>query len=65
MRLGGPVFAKYTDPEGWVAAIRAKDYRAAYCPVDPKTYGTTIKAYAEAAKRANIVIAETGAWSNP
>jgi len=30
MRLGGPVFAKYADPEGWVAAITAKGYRAAF-----------------------------------
>lgn len=65
MRLGGPIFAKYTDPESWIAAAVTKGYRAAYCPVGPDADDATVKAYSRAAQRANVVIAEVGAWSNP
>jgi len=65
MRLGGPPFAKFTDPESWIASIAAKGYRATYCPAGPETDDATIQAYAKAARRADIVIAEVGAWSNP
>jgi sugar phosphate isomerase/epimerase len=65
MRLGGPTFAKADDPESWAAAVLAAGYRAAYCPVAPKTDAGTVNAYAIAAGKADIVIAEVGAWSNP
>ncbi len=65
MRLGGPVFAKADTPELWVAAVRAAGYRAAYCPVTLDASEETINAYAAAARQADIVIAEVGAWSNP
>ncbi len=65
MRLGGPVFGKYDSPEAWVNYVKAAGYRAAYCPVGPETDSKTIRAYGESARKADIVIAETGAWSNP
>lgn len=65
MRLGGPVFGDGSDPEKWVAVVRQHGYGAAYCPVDNQADEATVRAYAEAAKAANIVIAEVGAWSNP
>jgi len=65
MRLGGPVFSSYSDPEEWIAALRRAGYRAAYCPVGPDADGSTIRDYSEAAREADIVIAEVGAWSNP
>jgi len=65
MRLGGPTFAKTDDPESWVAAVHAAGYRAAYCPVGAEAEADIINAYAEAARQADIVIAEVGAWSNP
>jgi len=65
MRLGGPVFEAYSDPDGWTAAVRRLGYGAAYCPVDADASGDVIRAYAAAAEKANIVIAEVGAWSNP
>lgn len=65
MRLGGPVFGDSSSPESWVAAVKAKGYRAAYCPVDRKADEATVKAYADAAAKADIVISEVGAWSNP
>jgi sugar phosphate isomerase/epimerase len=65
MRLGAPIFETYIDPGAWIAAVQRRGYRAAYCPVKSDADTTTIRAYAEAAERADIVIAECGAWSNP
>jgi sugar phosphate isomerase/epimerase len=63
--LGAPVFEKYEDPGGWINALSRLGYRAAYTPVSINDDETTIKAYANAAKKAGIIIAEVGAWSNP
>lgn len=65
MRLGAPIFQPYADPAAWVAAVQAKGYGAAYCPVKPDADRELIAAYRQAAQRAQIVIAEVGAWSNP
>jgi sugar phosphate isomerase/epimerase len=65
MRLGGPVFLEQQDPASWASAVRAKGYRAAYCPVRADAGSAVIQAYAQAARQAGIVIAEVGAWSNP
>ncbi len=65
MRLGGPVFVEQADPDHWIAVMRANGYRAAYCPVDANAGSEVIQAYAAAASKASIVIAEVGAWSNP
>ena len=65
IRLGGPIVEKYEHPDQWVENVKRAGYSAAYCPVQPGTDSSTIQAYADAAKAANIVIAEVGAWSNP
>lgn len=65
LRLGGPVFEKYQDPEAWVRAVRKLGYSAAYCPVGAEAGDDVVKAYEQAARDADIVIAEVGAWSNP
>jgi sugar phosphate isomerase/epimerase len=65
IRLGGPVFGKYSDPDAWIVKLKESNYRAAYCPVQPGADSEEVNAYRSAAKRANIVIAEVGAWSNP
>lgn len=65
MRLGAPIHQPYTDPAAWVAAVQAKGYTAAYCPVKPDADPALIGAYRQAAQAADIVIAEVGAWSNP
>jgi len=65
MRLGGPVFVEDGDPERWIAALRSQGYRAAYCPLDNSADAASIRACAEAALAADIIIAEVGAWSNP
>ncbi len=64
LRLGGPVFEKFGGPDEWAAAVKQLGYRAAYCPVDAKATGDIIKAYEQAAAKADIVIAEVGAWGN-
>jgi sugar phosphate isomerase/epimerase len=65
MRLGAPIFDSFTDPDAWIAAVQRRGYRAAYCPLKPDADADTIRAYARAAERADVVIAECGAWSNP
>lgn len=65
MRLGGPLFEKYETPDQWVAIVRGLGYRAAFCPVETDTSDNLIRAYSSAARKADIVIAEVGAWSNP
>ncbi|MBP3961753.1 sugar phosphate isomerase/epimerase [Paenibacillus sp. DLE-14] len=64
MRLGGPILARQTlDPERWIAAHVERGYTAAYFPdVDD---AARIEDYVRAAAKADIVIAEAGAWSNP
>ncbi|MBN1310167.1 MAG: TIM barrel protein [Anaerolineae bacterium] len=65
MRLGGPIFDKYSDPQSWVEAVVTKGYRAAYCPISVDADEATVQAYASAAVEADIVIAEVGVWNNP
>jgi len=65
MRLGGPLFGDHSDPDKWVAALKKAGYGAAYCPVENAACDDVVNLYAAAAKKANIVIAEVGAWSNP
>ncbi len=66
MRIGGSVFQSYTTPEEWIHAVRAEGYSAAFCPVGDEADSDTVRAYARAAQRADIVIAEVGAWGfNP
>jgi sugar phosphate isomerase/epimerase len=65
MRLGGPVYEKFEDPQGWLAALKRLGYGAAYSPVNAETPPDVVHAYRDAAAKANVVIAEVGAWSNP
>ena len=65
MRLGAPIFEKYTDPDQWVAALRRAGYRAAFCPVNNGQSDDVIQDYVKAAEDADIVVAEVGAWSSP
>lgn len=65
MRLGGPVFENTDTPDEWTDRVVGLGYRAAYCPVSLDAEEQTIAAYEQAALKADIVIAEVGAWSNP
>src|SRR2546423_12632166 len=63
MRLGGPLPQSHSDPDSWIAAVKERGYRAAYCPVQQRD--NMLGAYAQAARNADVLIAEVGAWSNP
>jgi sugar phosphate isomerase/epimerase len=65
LRLGGPIFGDSSDPILWIDAVKRHGYRAAYCPVSATASDEEIRAYADAARDADLVIAEVGAWSNP
>ena len=61
MRLGGAI-SGWTSPEEWVEAVRGEAYSAAFCPVGLDADEDTVRAYALAAREADIIIAEVGAW---
>jgi sugar phosphate isomerase/epimerase len=65
MRLGAPISLPVFDPAAWIAAVRAKGYRAAYCPLTGTEDAATLRACEHAARQAELVIAEVGAWGNP
>ncbi len=65
LRLGGPVFEEYDDPNSWARAHKALGYSAAYCPVGADESDDVVKAYEQAARKADLVIAEVGVWNNP
>jgi hypothetical protein len=66
MRLGGPVFGDFArDPDAWIAALRAEGYRAAYCPLDENADDATVRAFADAATRADIVDRRGGRVEQP
>jgi sugar phosphate isomerase/epimerase len=65
MRFGAPLFTKSNDPDAWIQELKKRGYSAAYCPVSSDQSDSVVHAYEQAAKQANIVIAEVGAWSNP
>jgi sugar phosphate isomerase/epimerase len=65
MRLGGQFWENTDTPEGWVQTAQKLGYRAVDCPLPLDASEDTVRAYAAAAERADLVIAEVGAWSNP
>ncbi len=65
MRLGGPDLGKFGNPEEWVRKLAGKGYRSAFCPVGTDADQTAIRKYEEAARKADVVIAEVGVWNNP
>jgi sugar phosphate isomerase/epimerase len=65
IKLGGPVFKKYNNPDEWIAELNNLGYKAAYCPVTPGTNSEEILSYKNTAQKAGVVISEVGAWSNP
>lgn len=65
MRLAAPIYEKFQTPDDWAAAHRAAGYGAADTLLEPDASDATVAAYVAAARRADLVIAEVGAWSNP
>ena len=64
IRLGGPVFLKSDDPEEVAAEHRRLGYSAAYCPEVNISQTDRIQAIKKAFQKAQVVIAEVGAWKN-
>ena len=60
IRLGGPVFKKYENPEEWVKNLKELGYSAAYCPVGIEATDDVVNAYIKASKEGNIIISEVG-----
>ena len=56
LRLGGPTFEKYDNPDSWIQVLKKLGYRAAYCPVGADAADDVVRAYAAAAKKADIII---------
>jgi len=65
MKLGGPVFEKYTNAEEWVIAVKKEGYKASYCPIGITCSDEIIEEYRKIAIKEKVIIAEVGAWSNP
>jgi len=65
VRLGSPLPQSWDSPAGWIAAVQAHGFRAAYWPLGDDADTDAVDAYAAAAGAADVVIAEIGAWSNP
>ena len=64
IRLGAPVDGR--DPDSFVKAHQEAGYRAAYWPsFNRPADDALIDAYIEAARKADLIFAEVGAWSNP
>ncbi|MFC2112649.1 sugar phosphate isomerase/epimerase family protein, partial [Bacteroidota bacterium] len=64
--LGGPLSQdEKREPEVWINALRKKGYGAAFCPLNEDADDSTVNAYKEAARKADIIIAEVGVWNNP
>jgi len=56
---------KFESPRQWVSLHRQWGFRAADCPVAIGAPADEIRSYSQAARRAEIIIAQVGAWSNP
>ena len=63
MRIGAPVFG-WTDPESWALKHVEHGYGACYFPLNSSDEPALIDAYASAAARHGLVIAEIGVWNN-
>lgn len=64
VRLGGPIFLKSDDPEELAREHRRLGYSAAYCPQASATDKERTRAIENAFRKADVVIAEVGAWKN-
>ena len=67
MRLGGFFENTFETPEEWIFILKSMDYNAAYCPFrvqpgQPVPGDDIIRDYRVAAEKADILIAEVGAW---
>lgn len=64
MRIGGALFEQFSSPTEWARAVRGKGYGAAFCPLGEDIDDAEVHEWRAAARNADIVIAEVGAWGN-
>lgn len=64
MRFGGVIFGKWETSEQWAQLALDAGYSAVYFPVDHKAADHVIDGYVKAARAADLVICEIGAWNN-
>lgn len=64
VRLGGPIFLKSDDPEELAREHRRLGYSAAYCPQAKAGDKDRTRAIENAFRKADVIIAEVGAWKN-
>jgi sugar phosphate isomerase/epimerase len=64
VRFGGPVFLKSDDPAELAREHRRLGYSAAYCPEASLADESRVRAIEAAFAKADVVIAEVGAWKN-
>lgn len=65
MKLGLASSLKHGTPQEWASNLKAIGSGSVVFPVDCTAGESVISAYAEAAGREGLTIAEVGAWSNP
>ncbi|MDF3057976.1 MAG: sugar phosphate isomerase/epimerase [Rariglobus sp.] len=65
MRLYYHLYQPFASATEWAAAHRAAGFGAADALLETDASDAVVAAYVEAARRANLVIGEVGAWSNP
>jgi sugar phosphate isomerase/epimerase len=64
VRLSGWLSGSHDTPESWIAAVQNAGYRAAIWPLALDAADSQVQAYVQAARDADILIAEVGAWHN-
>lgn len=64
VRIGSPVFFPTDDPDAWAAAARKQRNRAVYAPKLSIGETDRINAFAEAARKHDLIFAEVGRWCN-
>ena len=65
IRLGANLGLNPKDPEEWIAQARDLNCQAISSPIDDTASAEERRAYREAAKEHDILIAEVGVWNNP
>jgi sugar phosphate isomerase/epimerase len=64
MRIGGGIEKPYKNPDEWLALVSELGYRAVLSPVDFRASPEERKAYADCARKHDLVIGEVGVWKN-
>lgn len=64
MRLGGPILEKCDGHDAYLSAVKRLGYSACWAPFGPDADDATAASFVAACRKADVAIAEVGAWSN-